>query len=131
MSSGYTFEACENYLAMHITGVYDYWHFIRYPDLIRKQCEQSGFYRVLVDVSEVTYKELPTVELFFLGEKVAESLRDKIKIALVWQGDTHNDFLEVVATNRAASIRIFEGTEAAREWLLYDHEDEPFNFLKT
>jgi hypothetical protein len=131
MGNRYTFEEVDGYLAMRIAGTYDYWKFIRYPDLIRKQCEAAGIYRVLVDVTDVTYSELPTLELFFLGEKVAESLRDTIKIALVWQGDTHDYFLETVAINRAAYLRIFEGEEDARHWLLFDHEDGPFNFLKT
>jgi hypothetical protein len=130
-SIGYTFEKREGYLVMRISGSYDYWQVILYPDLIRKQCEALGMNRILVDVGEVTYTELPTLELFFLGEKVAESLRDKVKIALVWEGDPQKDFLEIVAANRAASIRIFEKSVVARQWLLFDHEDEPFNFHKV
>jgi len=128
MGSRYTLEEQQGYLVMRISGPYDYWDFLQYPDLIRKCCESAGVYRILVDVVAVTYAELPTIELFFLGEKVAEVLRDQIKIALVWHGDTKDNLLQMVAANRAASIRIFETTETAALWLLYDHEDEPFDF---
>ncbi len=116
---------------MRIAGKYDYWDFIRYPHIIRTACEESGIYRIMVDVVAVTYTELPTLELFFLGEKVAEVLRDRVKIAVIWHGDTRDGFLETVALNRAAAFRIFDSTETARIWLLYDHEDEPFNFKKS
>jgi len=113
---------------MRIAGPYDYWEFIQYPALIRKKCEALEEYRVLIDLVAVTYTELPTLELFFIGEKVAEVLRDRVKVAMVWHGDTREDFLQTVASNRAASIRIFQDTETAAVWLLYDHEDEPFDF---
>jgi hypothetical protein len=131
MSSRYSFEAGNGYLVMRIAGSYDYWDFIQYPKIIRTECEARGIFRILVDVVAVTYLELPTLELFFLGEKVAEVLRDRIKIALVWHGGARDNFLQTVAANRAAAIRIFESTDTARIWLLYDHEDEPFNFLKS
>lgn len=130
MSSRYAFESKIDYLVMRIAGKYDYWDFVQYPRIIRTACEESGIYRIMVDVVAVTFSELPTLELFFLGEKVAEVLRDRVKIALIWHGDTRDGFLETVAVNRAAAIRIFDSTEPAKLWLLYDHEDEPFNFHK-
>ena len=115
---------------MRIAGRYDYWDFIQYPKIIRAACEEREVYRIMVDVVAVAYTELPTLELFFLGEKVAEVLRDRVKTALIWHGDTRDGFMETVAVNREAAIRIFDSTETAKIWLLYDHEDEPFNFKK-
>ena len=128
MKSSYTFEVKETHLEMQIIGLYDYWDFIDYPGIIRAHCDAEGKFRVIVDLLGVTYEELPTLEMFFLGEKLAEKLRDRVKIALVWQKGTQNYFLENVATNRAASIRIFDTLLIARTWLLFDLEDEPFNF---
>jgi len=130
MSSRYAFESKNEYLVMRIAGRYDYWDFIQYPKIIRAACEEREVYRIMVDVVAVTYTELPTLELFFLGEKVAEVLRDRVKTALIWHGDTRDGFMETVAVNREAAIRIFDSTETAKIWLLYDHEDEPFNFQK-
>ena len=128
MKSSYSFDVKDTHLEMRIIGPYDYWEFIDYPGIIRTHCEAVAKFRIVVDMIGVTYKELPTLELFFLGEKLAEKLRDRIKIALVWHGDTQEYFLENVAANRAASIRIFDTILKARTWLLFDLEDEPFDF---
>jgi hypothetical protein len=128
MKSSYSFEAKETHLEMKISGAYDYWEFIDYPGIIRAQCERVGKFRVIVDMTSVTYDELPTLEMFFLGEKLAEKLRDRVKIALVWRKGQQDYFLENVAANRAASIRTFDTILKARTWLLFDLEDEPFNF---
>ena len=130
MKSSYSFDVKETHLEMRIMGPYDYWEFIDYPGIIRTRCEAEGKFRIVVDLIGVTYEELSTLELFFLGEKLAEKLRDRIKIALVWHGDTQEYFLENVASNRAASIRIFDTLLKARTWLLFDLEDEPFNFIR-
>lgn len=131
MNSRYTIEPQSGFLLMRIAGAYNYWDFIQYPHIIRKLCEETGNFKVLVDVVAVTYSEIPTLELFFMGEKLAEVLRDRVKIAIIWHGDPASHFLEKVAVNRAASIRVFDSSEPAASWLLYDLEDEPFNFLKT
>ena len=115
---------------MRISGPYDYWEFIDYPGIIRSRCEAEGKFRVIVDMVGVTYEELPTLEMFFLGEKVAEKLRDRVKIALVWHKGHQDYFLENVAANRATSIRTFDTLLKARTWLLFDLEDEPFNFQR-
>lgn len=131
MKCSYRFKETDTYLEMEITGPYDYWEFINFPEIIRRKCKALQTFKIIVDVIEVTYVELPILELFFLGEKLAEKLRDRIKIALLWHGDTRDYFLQNVAANRAASIRIFHTPEDAMDWLLFDHEDEPFNFKNS
>ncbi len=79
-----------------------------------------------MNVIQVVKTEIPLVELFFLGEHIANVLRDHIKLALVWDGENHNRFLQKVATNRRALIRTFESDENAKVWLIHDREDEPF-----
>ena len=116
---------------MTISGNYYYWDFIKYPKIILKKCEAESTYKILVDLVLVKYAEIPTIEMFFLGEILAETLRDKIKMAIVWTGKEQEKFLQTVATNRAACLRIFEVTKTAEFWLLYDKEDEPLDLFKT
>lgn len=131
MNSRYSVESHSGFLLMRIAGAYNYWDFIQYPHIIRRHCEEAGIFKILVDVVAVTYSEIPTLELFFMGEKLAEVLRDRVKIAIIWHGDPASHFLEKVAVNRAAAIRVFDSSEAAASWLLFDLEDEPFNFMKS
>ena len=130
MKSKYVIEERKNHLLMKITGPYDYGEFIRYPQIIRQQCEAAAVYRIIVELSSVTDTMVSTPELFFLGEKLAEKLRHRIKIALVWRGYDRGKFLQDVANNREATMRVFESNERAKLWLLFDHEDEPSDFFR-
>jgi len=130
MHSSYTFKDKGDFLVLTIKGDYDYWEFIKYPKIIKKKCEDLKNNKVLVDLVPVKYNEIPTIELFFLGEILADTLRDKIKMALVWTGKDEKLFLQAVANNRAACLRIFDIIKTAEFWLLYDREDEPLGLLK-
>jgi len=130
MNSSYVFKNKLQFLVMTISGRYDYWDFIQYPKIILRKCQSETVYKVLVDLVPVTYTEIPTIEIFFLGETVAEVLRDRVKLALVWVGDNRDQLLELVAVNRAANVRIFESTKVAEMWLLQDQEGEPSNLFK-
>ena len=131
MHSTYTFKNKVHFLVMSIDGVYDYWDFIKYPKIILRKCQSAQVYKVLVDLIPVSYTDLPTIELFFLGETMAEILRDKVKLALVWKGNEQEQFLELVATNRAANMRVFDSVKIAEYWLLHDHEDQPSDIFKV
>ena len=131
MRSSYAFKNKGDFLVMTITGQYDYWDFIKYPIIIRKKCEAEDINKVLVDLILVRYTDIPTIELFFLGEILAETLRDKIKMAIVWAGENQESLLQTVATNRAACLRIFETTKTAEFWLRHNKEDEPLDLFKS
>lgn len=131
MNSTYSFKNKAAFLVMSIDGDYDYWDFIKYPKIILRKCQAAKVYKVLVDLIPVAYTDLPTIELFFLGETMAEILRDKVKLALVWKGNEQEQFLELVATNRAANMRVFDSVKIAEYWLLHDKEDEPTNLFKV
>lgn len=131
MKSTYSFRNKVHFLVMSIDGAYDYRDFIKYPKVILRKCQAMQVYKVLVDLIPVSYKELPTIELFFLGETMAEVLRDKVKLALVWKRSEEEQFLELVATNRAAHMRVFDSVKLAEYWLLHDHEDQPSGIFKV
>ena len=131
MHSTYTFKNKADFLVMSVEGIYDYWDFIKYPKIILRKCQAAQVYKVLVDLIPVSYTELPTIELFFLGETMAEILKGRVKFALVRKGNEEELFLEQVATNRNVDMRIFDSIKIAEHWLLHDHEDHPTSFLKV
>jgi len=130
MRSSYTFENKHDYLVMTVAGDYHYWDFVEYPKIARRKCEAENINRILVDLLLVKYTEIPTIELFFLGEILAETIRNRIKMAIVWTGDNYDRFLQTVATNRSARLRIFDLKKTAEFWLLYDNKNEPFDLFK-
>ncbi len=115
---------------LDISGKYNYWDMIKYPKIIRNQCLKERIFKVMVNATELNVGEMPIVEQFFLGEHIADVLRDHIKLAVVWQGLYHSRFLQSVATNRSALLRIFRSVKNAEIWLLHDKENEPLSFKK-
>ena len=115
---------------MKITGTYHYWDLIKYPKIIRNQCLKSRKFKILINAKELMIKEMPIVDQFFLGEHLAEVLRDHIKIAVVWDGLHTTRFFQSVATNRSALLRVFRSLKNAEVWLLHDRENEPFEVQK-
>ena len=128
MYSRYSFENHREFLAMNISGEYHYWDIIKYPKIIRNQCVKERVFKVLVNATKLEIGDMPIVEQFFLGEHLAEVLRDHIKIAIVWQGLYRSRFFQSVATNRAALLRVFRSIRNAEIWLLHDKENEPLRF---
>lgn len=103
---------------MTIQGTYDYWKFLEFPEQILQECEENGCRKVLVDLSTVLANDIALIELFFIGEKIAQVLGNKIMIAMVWKRESLSDFLADVATNRSARLKVFETQQRAEYWLL-------------
>lgn len=110
---------------MNISGDYHYWDLIKYPKIIRNHCLKEKIFKVLVNTRELEIGNMPIVEQFFLGEHIAEVLRDHIKIAIVWHGLYRSRFFQSVATNRTALLRVFRSVKNAEIWLIHDKENEP------
>ena len=125
MYTRYSLDQRKDFLEMNITGEYQYWDLIKYPKIIRNQCLKVRMYKILVDLRELEIDQMPIVEQFFIGEHIAEVLKDHIKIAIVWNGLYHSRFFQSVATNRAALLRVFRSEKNAEIWLLRDKENEP------
>ena len=128
MYTTYSFQRHKEYLAMNISGDYNYWDLIKYPKIIRNHCLKERAFKVLLDATTLNIGEMPVVEQFFLGEHIAEVLRDHIKLAIVWNGLYHSRFFQSVATNRAALLRVFRSIRNAEIWLIHDKENEPMAF---
>jgi len=118
MVSGLSVITKKEYLVITIKGTYDYWECLHYPLKILKECQKRNRTKALVDLRALTTGEVTLIELFFLGEKIAHTLGNKIIMALVWKKDSHADFLADVATNRSARLKIFNTIKVAESWLL-------------
>ena len=127
MYSRHSFKNKKEYLVIKITGDYNYWDLIRYPKLIRNQCLKERVFKVLVDATDLIIGDMPIVEQYFLGEHIADVLRDHIKLSVVGTGLYHSRFFQSVATNRSALLRVFRSARNAEIWLIYDKENEPMN----
>src|SRR5882724_4448208 len=107
MKSKYSFEKREGYLYLAVLGEYDKTDFLSYPKLIKDECEKEKIYKIIFDGSNVKGTNVPTIDRFFIGEEVANTLGSKIKLAVVWPAEHINKFVETVALNRGAYIWIF------------------------
>ncbi len=127
MYSRHSLEIKKEYLEINISGEYNYWDIIKYPKIVRNYCLKEKVYKVLVDATALNLDDMPIVEQFFLGEHIAEVLRDHIKLAIVWNGLYRSRFFQSVATNRSALMRVFRSPANAEIWLIHDKESEPMN----
>ncbi len=106
---------------MTMRGAYDYREFLELPHLILQECEDHQCYKILVDLNAVVAEDIALIELFFLGEKIAEVLGKTVMIALVWKRESLSDFLADVATNRSARLKVFATNQRAHYWLLNEY----------
>jgi hypothetical protein len=119
MNSSHTFERTNDYLYMTVTGTYRLQDFKSYVKIIRDKCEEEQTFKILMDALDVAGIDIPTIERYYMGIEVAEQLKYKIKLAIVWHKEFINHFGETVAVNRGGNIGVFSNMEAAMKWLLY------------
>ncbi len=62
--------------------------------------------------------ELPVIDRFFMAERAFEIVRFEAKLAIVWHPEYITGFMESVAVNRAAHLRIFGSVAEAENWLM-------------
>ena len=85
-------------------------------EVVRLRNEQ-GIKRVLIDATDQTSLP-PTMSIYEFAGQLSKLCRD-IKFAVVGVSKLHNDitFMETVARNRGAYVRVFADSESALEWL--------------
>jgi hypothetical protein len=115
---------------MKITGSYIFHDFIQMPEIILQACESQGIYKVLLLGDDLKNTNGSTLDRFFIGEKIAEVLRSKVKLAVVWPPDHMDKLTESVAVNRAAYMRMFVEPKEAKKWLLNKDAREPGELFK-
>jgi hypothetical protein len=58
------------------------------------------------------------MDRFFIAENIANLLRARVKLAVVWPKQHINRFAETVAVNRGSSMIVVDTIDAAHRWLL-------------
>ncbi|MEJ1222029.1 hypothetical protein [Sediminicola sp. 1XM1-17] len=115
---------------MKITGSYHYQDFIQMPEIIWHECQSQGIFKMLIRGEDLKETNAPTIDRFFIGEKIAEVLRSKVKLAVVWPPDHMTKLTESVAVNRAAYMQMFVEPNDAKKWLLDKKAIEPGELFK-
>jgi hypothetical protein len=82
---------------------------------VRERADEHGRTRVLVDLTAVR-QAIPDTDRYLLGEEIARTWRGLI-VAAVDPTETPDRFVQHVATNRGANLRLFDSEEAAIGWL--------------
>jgi hypothetical protein len=117
MKSECVLEKKNGYLCFTISGEYDRAEFGSYARMFAEICEKEKIYKVLVNALGLKGTDLPTMERYLIGERIAE-LPLKIKLAVAWPGQHINNFAETVAINRGGFMRVVADLETAEKWLL-------------
>ncbi len=123
MNNSYTlkFEARDTYLYAHLTGQDSFQASLSYWNEIADKVKELGFKKLLVHedlLGEVT--ELETYDL--IVDLVTSGLRG-VKIAFYDENESDaafNDFGKMVATNRGATVGVFNNLKAAQYWIEKD-----------
>jgi len=121
MVSDFSIASKKKHLVMTVTGLYEYWDFLKYPEYILDACNNHRINKVLVDVRSIEADDISMIELFFIGEKIAQVLNTKVKLAIVWKKEALSEFLVDVASNRSAFVRVFDAPKRAEFWLLHNY----------
>jgi len=119
MKSTHVIERKAEHLYMTVSGEYNLQDFKTYVKIIRDKCEEEQIFKILMNALDVEGIDIPTIERYFMGIEVAEQLKFKIKLAIVWHNEFINHFGETVAINRGGNIGVFGNFEASMKWLLH------------
>ena len=72
---------------------------------------------MLVNVKEVDFTNLSTMERYFIGEEIANIVSHKLSVAVVAPEEMITKLLERVATNRGANMLVVSDLKTAEVWL--------------
>jgi hypothetical protein len=102
---------------MEILGVYNATWFLGLPKLMILEAKKARAEKLLVNVKEVDFTNLSTMERYFIGEEIANIVSYKLSVAVVAPEEIITKFIETVATNRGINILVVSDLETAADWL--------------
>ena len=83
---------------------------------VRREADERKYSRILVDYQGVP-DNIPNLDRFHLGEMSAQVLRG-LRVAVIDLTEAPDAFVETVAVNRGATMRLFCTEAEALAWLL-------------
>jgi hypothetical protein len=119
MNITFSLENREGYLLVIISGVYSKGDdFLSIPDAILKECQLSGKNKALLNIMNLSLYGFTDMDRFYLGARIAETLRGKVKLSAACKIENTSRFAETVAKNRGAQFAVFTDFNQAEEWLV-------------
>ncbi len=117
MKAEFAFEERGSYLFVRAQGPSDPESVRKALILIRDRVMERGLTRVLIDARSVG-PPVREFDRFLMGEAMAELLRGRFKVAVLYRAESINKFAENTAVNRGANVLVSADEAQARDWLL-------------
>ncbi len=118
MREKFTIEEKRDYLYIILLGEFSREEFLKLIDTFWDECNKRKKDRLLLNALKIYNPDIPKIERFALGEKIAKLVGYKIKISVVWPKKYIDNFAETVAVNRGSRMFVHDDLDIAREWLL-------------
>lgn len=118
MSDNYSIEVRSEYLYVKVVGNYDEESFLNYPQIVKEACIKYNKKLALFNGLEVKNILHTTISRYDMGMEIVSTIKDEIKVALVWPITYTNYYTQAIAENYGAEFKVFESDEPALKWLL-------------
>lgn len=112
----YQTRSHDKYAHISATGEYDFRQLFSFIEHLKAETDRLGARRLLVDCSELQ-GQIPEVDRFEGGQKVAEVFGPFTQIALVLAPGTVTKLGELAAVNRGAHLLVTDDHAEAENWL--------------
>ena len=113
----YETETHPDHVRINVTGRYDFDEMMDLVEPFREATVGAGKTKLLVDCTRMDGR-VPEPDKFFIGEKIAKTLRSEVKCTLLMPTGTITKLGEMVAINRGANFFVTDSEQNAIEWLL-------------
>jgi hypothetical protein len=115
-----TYDEKERYVWALCSGPWTIDELCSKPPLILAECQARRLNLLLVDLSKMESRELPTGERFQIAASIMMFAGKLRKVAVLASTDVIDPekFGERVARNRGVNVRVFSSLELAQRWLL-------------
>lgn len=119
MSSEIRYEEHDDFLRIKYAGYENIDEFFYSIEKALKICQEKNYSKVILDVIDVDFTFVSGMNKYHAGEKIAKLSRhhEPIKVAVVGPKKYYDGFVDNVATNRGALIKMFTETNNALHWL--------------
>lgn len=117
MEFNYSVEKEGGSLIIKLAGEYNETASMTLPEFMLQACQKEKVNKILIDGLEGDWTGFATMQRFSFGEKLADVVSTRIKIAVAIPQKAIDKFAEKVARNRGVDIAVFGELEDAIAWL--------------
>ena len=106
-----------SYLHVNISGEYTREDVIDLPLEIKNYCNELKCDSVLIDSKNINSQMVSILDQLLVGEAVASALGPTVSLAVLANDELFTHFMETVAHNRGANIKISDDLDELLLWL--------------